>query len=131
MPVVGDWDGDGIDDIGVYRNGTWILDMNHNRTIDAADKVFEMGDVTDRELMREGMSGSDVVYHIAGVYDFSPDGIARSEYRKACLSAVASSPHHSRTTSRRVNVPSMFVRLQASSAAFSSSGIRWATSCSP
>lgn len=37
------------------------------------------GDVTDRELMREGMSGSDVVYHIAGVYDFSPDGIARSE----------------------------------------------------
>ncbi len=25
IPIVGDWDGDGDDTVGVYRNGTWIL----------------------------------------------------------------------------------------------------------
>ena len=24
-PVIGDWDGDGIDEVGVYRSGTWLL----------------------------------------------------------------------------------------------------------
>ena len=38
-----------------------------------------MGDVTDRESMRAGMNGSDVVFHIAAVYDFTPAGIARAE----------------------------------------------------
>lgn len=26
MPVVGDWDGDGIDNLGVFRDGYWYLD---------------------------------------------------------------------------------------------------------
>ena len=25
LPVVGDWNGDGTDTIGVFRNGTWFL----------------------------------------------------------------------------------------------------------
>ncbi len=37
------------------------------------------GDVTDRESMRAGMNGCDVVFHIAAVYDFSPAGMAQSE----------------------------------------------------
>ena len=41
--------------------------------------VVVPGDVTDRESMREGMRDSDVVFHIAGVYDFTPEGIARVE----------------------------------------------------
>jgi hypothetical protein len=31
VPVTGDWDGNGVTDIGVYRNGNWYLDMNGNR----------------------------------------------------------------------------------------------------
>jgi len=30
VPVVGDWNGDGTDKIGIYRNGKWILDKNGN-----------------------------------------------------------------------------------------------------
>lgn len=37
------------------------------------------GDITDRESMREGMRGSDVVFHIAAVYDFTPDALAQAE----------------------------------------------------
>ncbi len=28
IPVVGDWDGDGAKNIGVFRDGVWILDTN-------------------------------------------------------------------------------------------------------
>lgn len=38
-----------------------------------------LGDVTDRESMRQGMTGSDVVFHLAAVYDFTPEGVAQSE----------------------------------------------------
>ncbi len=31
IPVTGDWDGDGITDVGVVRNGKWYLDLNGNR----------------------------------------------------------------------------------------------------
>lgn len=37
------------------------------------------GDVTDRESMRAGMRGSDVVFHIAAVYQFAPEALARAE----------------------------------------------------
>jgi nucleoside-diphosphate-sugar epimerase len=38
------------------------------------------GDITNRESMREGMRGSDVVFHIAAVYDFSPAGMAQCSH---------------------------------------------------
>jgi len=45
----------------------------------AMGAAVTIGDIIDRESMREGMRGSDIVFHIAAVYDFTPDGIARSE----------------------------------------------------
>jgi hypothetical protein len=43
LPVVGDFNGDGIDEIGVFRNGMWIVDMNGNHEMDAHDAVFALG----------------------------------------------------------------------------------------
>jgi nucleoside-diphosphate-sugar epimerase len=37
-----------------------------------------LGDVTDVDSMREGMRGSDVVFHIAGLYDFSAEALTRA-----------------------------------------------------
>ena len=39
--------------------------------------VVVPGDITDRESMREAMTGSDVVFHIAAIYNFSPDALAQ------------------------------------------------------
>ncbi|MEC8344957.1 MAG: fibrinogen-binding protein, partial [Planctomycetota bacterium] len=47
VPVVGDWNGDGVEQLGIYRDGLWVLDLNGNREIDATDKVFEMGGAED------------------------------------------------------------------------------------
>ena len=38
-PIVGDWDGSGKKRIGIFRNGTWILDINGDGIIDAGDKT--------------------------------------------------------------------------------------------
>lgn len=37
------------------------------------------GDISDRESMREMMRGSDIVFHIAAIFDFSPDAVAQCE----------------------------------------------------
>jgi hypothetical protein len=39
----GDFAGDGIKKIGVYRNGTWYIDYNGNGKLDDKDKVIEAG----------------------------------------------------------------------------------------
>ena len=51
LPVVGDFNGDGVDEIGVYRDGKWIIDTNGNRQIDAHDKVFELGEAGDKPVV--------------------------------------------------------------------------------
>lgn len=41
IPVVGDWNGDGLSDFGVMRNGIWYLDGNGNRRWDSGvDLVY-------------------------------------------------------------------------------------------
>ena len=41
--VVGDWNGDKKDEIGVYQNGNWYLDSNGNGVWDTGDKHYGFG----------------------------------------------------------------------------------------
>jgi uncharacterized membrane protein len=41
LPVTGDWNGDGITDIGFYRDGKWRLDTNGNGVRDAGDTLVD------------------------------------------------------------------------------------------
>lgn len=46
VPVIGDWDGDGFDEVGVYRNASWYLDGNANSWWDGTsggDIFFNFG----------------------------------------------------------------------------------------
>lgn len=63
FPIVGDWDGDGVDTIGIYRNGVFYL-QNSNET-GYADKVFAFG--ADGDLPVAGDWDGDGVDTI-GVY---------------------------------------------------------------
>jgi RHS repeat-associated protein len=51
IPLAGDWNGDGIDEIGVWRNGVWLLDLNGNYLWDAGDLQFSFGLPTDTPLV--------------------------------------------------------------------------------
>lgn len=49
LPLVGDWNGDGTDEIGLYRPSTsfFFLDINGSGTITGADVMFSLGAITD------------------------------------------------------------------------------------
>lgn len=47
-PVVGDWDGNGTDTIGVYRNGVFYL--SNSNTLSSADFVFAFGASGDQPV---------------------------------------------------------------------------------
>ncbi len=49
-PVVGDWNGDGKDSIGVYVNGHWFLDRNGDGKWDEDDLYAELGAQTDQAV---------------------------------------------------------------------------------
>lgn len=47
IPISGDWNGTGSKLLGVFRNGTWILDTNANGVLDVADKTVSFGQAGD------------------------------------------------------------------------------------
>ncbi len=50
LPVVGDWDGDGIDNIGVYVAGHWYLDRNGDGIWTEDDLWAELGGEKDQPV---------------------------------------------------------------------------------
>lgn len=51
LPVTGDWNGDGITNIGVFRKGTWILDTNGDGRFSPEDQSFVFGQEGDLPLV--------------------------------------------------------------------------------
>ena len=45
--MAGDFNGDGVDELAVFRHGTWYLDTNGNGQIDGQDQVVELGQAGD------------------------------------------------------------------------------------
>ena len=44
VPLAGDWNGNGISKVGIFRQGfLWVLDANGDQQIDAGDYVFAYG----------------------------------------------------------------------------------------
>ena len=61
--VVGDWNGDGISKLGVFRKGQWILDTNGNKVFRSVRRGFQLWDAYrfagGRKLESQGTSGPD------------------------------------------------------------------------
>lgn len=51
VPVVGDWNGDGVVELGVYHQGRWYLDLNGNRIWDDEDLWVELGEANDQPVV--------------------------------------------------------------------------------
>lgn len=51
VPVSGDWDGDGIDTIGIFRNGRWYLDHNGDGKSHSSEPAATFGQPGDRPVV--------------------------------------------------------------------------------
>ncbi|MDO5579991.1 MAG: SdrD B-like domain-containing protein [Planctomycetia bacterium] len=51
VPVVGDWNGNGLASIGIFVNGKWFLDRNGDGVWDEDDLWAEMGNKTDQPVV--------------------------------------------------------------------------------
>jgi uncharacterized protein YkwD len=76
IPIVGDWNGDGKDHIGLFRNvgglGEFILDTNGDGVIDAGDTTFMFGLGADRIVIGDwNGDGKDKV----GVFRSNANGV--------------------------------------------------------
>ena len=77
-PLAGDFDGDGIDEIGVYRNGYWLLDINHNGKWDENDLLAKLGDADDRPVVGDwDGDGKDDIGIYGPMWERDPEAIAR------------------------------------------------------
>jgi hypothetical protein len=90
LPIVGDWNGSGTEGIGIFRNGTWILDTNGNGVLDASDKTVVFGQTGDVPvvgvwwgsgrialgLFRQGTFILDLSGHLSGI----PTGVSDATF---------------------------------------------------
>ena len=51
VPIVGDFNGDGVDEIAVFRDGVWFFDLNGNGHWDAGDLWAKLGGVGDQPVV--------------------------------------------------------------------------------
>jgi hypothetical protein len=51
VPVVGDWSGRGVDAVGLFRNGLWLLDRNNDGRLTADDEFVQLGEPGDRPVV--------------------------------------------------------------------------------
>jgi serine-aspartate repeat-containing protein C/D/E len=78
LPVAGDWNGDGIRQIGVFIDGQWTLDSDGDGRLTDADAKFTFGEAGDKPV----------------VGDFNGDGVDEVGVYRAGLWIVDSNADH-------------------------------------
>ena len=75
VPVVGDFNGDGIDTVGVFRQGRWVLDVNGDGRFDENDQVVEMGSINHLPVVADvdGDGIDELGLFLAGRWQFDLD----------------------------------------------------------
>jgi len=79
IPVTGDWNGDGVTNIGLFRDGNWWLDTNGNGRWDAEDSIVSFGQPGDRPVVGDwnGDGIDDLGVWRGGVFVMDNDGNRR------------------------------------------------------
>ena len=76
FPITGDWNGDGISTIGVFRDGLWRLDVDGNGRWSDNDEKYEFGQEGDTPLVGDfdGDGIDDLAVFRAGVVIVDTNG---------------------------------------------------------
>jgi hypothetical protein len=75
-PVSGDWNGDGIRTIGLFRQGVWRIDSNGDGVLDANDQELRFGRMGDIPLVGDwnGNGVEDIGVYRSGTWIIDSNG---------------------------------------------------------
>jgi protocatechuate 3,4-dioxygenase beta subunit len=78
IPLAGDFDGNGIDEVAVFKDGYWMIDINHNGRWDQNDLLARLGDSEDRPVVGDwDGDGKDDIGIYGPMWERDPEAIAR------------------------------------------------------
>jgi hypothetical protein len=77
-PLAGDFDGDGIDEIAVFKEGYWMIDLNRNGRWDETDLLAKLGDADDRPVVGDwDGDGKDDIGIYGPIWEHDREAITR------------------------------------------------------
>jgi protocatechuate 3,4-dioxygenase beta subunit len=76
VPITGDWNGDGIDTIGVFRKGAWHIDVDGDGRLSDKDAAFQYGMAGDLPVIGDfdGDGVDEIGVYRAGQWFVDKDG---------------------------------------------------------
>lgn len=80
LPVCGDWDGNGIDEIGIFRSSTATFYLRNSLTSGVADRTVLLGDPADKPLVGDwdGNGADEIgVYRPSNAHFYLAAGLAQ------------------------------------------------------
>ncbi len=79
VPVTGDWNGDGIRTIGVFQDGSWVLDTDGDGRLTEADRRVALGQAGDKPVVGDwdGDGIDELGVYRAGEWLVDADGDGR------------------------------------------------------
>ena len=78
IPLAGDFDGDGRDELAIYMDGYWMIDVNRNGSWDDTDLLAKLGDSEDRPVVGDwDGDGKDDIGIYGPMWERDPDAIER------------------------------------------------------
>ena len=78
IPLAGDFDGDGIDEIAIFHDGYWMIDINKNGRWDSEDLLAHLGDSEDQPVVGDwDGDGKEDIGIYGPVWDRDEEAIAK------------------------------------------------------
>jgi Beta-propeller repeat len=77
IPVVADWNGSGTSKVGVFRNGSWLVDYNGDGVFNGSDRTYTYGQAGDVPVVGDWDSSgrpSKIGVYRAGIWILDYDG---------------------------------------------------------
>lgn len=95
-PIAGDWTGEGQSMIGLFREGSWIMDINGDGKYDDRDRVLAMGEAGDLPVIGDfnGDTKTDLGIYRNGLWhiDTNNDGVLDARDRAFTFGEGADRP---------------------------------------
>lgn len=77
IPLAGDFDGDGVDEVAIYHEGYWMIDINRSGTWDREDLLARLGDRNDSPVVGDwDGDGKDDIGIYGPIWERDPEAIA-------------------------------------------------------